>query len=85
MSAAPAPQRTLRARDAVAITVGIVLGAGIFRTPSLVAGGVESGWALPLRADRDQLRIAAPLVRTVGDGELARDGAARSARLPSLA
>ncbi|MEV6263992.1 primosomal protein N' [Streptomyces sp. NPDC051784] len=46
---------------------------------------VESGWALPLRADRDQLRSAAPLVRTVGDGELARDGAARSARLPSLA
>lgn len=46
---------------------------------------VESGWALPLRADREQLRIAAPLVRTVGDGELARDGAARTARLPSLA
>lgn len=46
---------------------------------------VESGWALPLRADREQLRIAAPLVRTVGDGELARDGAARQARLPSLA
>ncbi|MFF2326415.1 MULTISPECIES: primosomal protein N' [unclassified Streptomyces] len=46
---------------------------------------VESGWALPLRADREQVRIAAPLVRTVGDGELARDGAARAARLPSLA
>ncbi len=35
---------------------------------------VESGWALPLRADREQLRIAAPLIRTVGDGELARTG-----------
>ncbi|MGW2183551.1 primosomal protein N' [Streptomyces sp. NPDC001732] len=46
---------------------------------------VESGWALPLGADREQLRAAAPLVRTVGDGELARDGAARAARLPSLA
>ncbi|MFE7468549.1 primosomal protein N' [Streptomyces sp. NPDC057499] len=46
---------------------------------------VESGWALPLRADREQLRTAAPLVRTVDDGELARDGAARAARLPSLA
>ncbi|MFJ6435985.1 primosomal protein N' [Streptomyces sp. NPDC091416] len=46
---------------------------------------VETGWALPLRADREQLRTAAPLVRTVGDGELARDGAARAARLPSLA
>ncbi|SCE17667.1 primosomal protein N' (replication factor Y) (superfamily II helicase), partial [Streptomyces sp. BpilaLS-43] len=46
---------------------------------------VESGWALPLRAERERLRSAAPLVRTVDDGELARDGAARSARLPSLA
>ncbi|WP_328909034.1 primosomal protein N' [Streptomyces sp. NBC_00234] len=46
---------------------------------------VETGWALPLAPDREQLRSAAPLVRTVGDGELARDGAARSARLPSLA
>ncbi len=46
---------------------------------------VESGWALPLLADRERLRRAAPLIRTVGDGELARDGAARSARLPSLA
>ena len=35
------PQPVLRLRDAVAITVGIVLGAGIFRTPSLVAGGVS--------------------------------------------
>ena len=36
------PRPILRTRDAVAITVGIVLGAGIFRTPSLVAGGVSS-------------------------------------------
>ncbi|MEU4267655.1 primosomal protein N' [Streptomyces sp. NPDC026092] len=46
---------------------------------------VESGWAAPLVAGRDQVRLAAPLVRTVGDGELARDEAARAARLPSLA
>ncbi|WP_435298300.1 primosomal protein N' [Streptomyces sp. Tue6028] len=46
---------------------------------------VESGWALPLVADRDQVRAAAPLVRTVGDGDLARDEAARAARLPTLA
>ncbi|MFE7134497.1 primosomal protein N' [Streptomyces sp. NPDC057638] len=46
---------------------------------------VESGWALPLAADRDEVRRAAPLVRTVGDEELARDEAARAARLPSLA
>ncbi|MEO3975168.1 primosomal protein N' [Streptomyces sp. CAU 1734] len=46
---------------------------------------VESGWAAPLTADRDQVRAAAPLVRTVGDQDLARDEAARAARLPSIA
>ncbi|MFI1017005.1 primosomal protein N' [Streptomyces sp. NPDC020965] len=46
---------------------------------------VESGWALPLAADRDEVRRAAPRVRTVGDHDLARDEAARAARLPSLA
>jgi basic amino acid/polyamine antiporter, APA family len=42
------PRPLLRARDGVAITVGIVLGAGIFRTPSLVAGGVDSATTLML-------------------------------------
>ncbi|MFG3204381.1 primosomal protein N' [Streptomyces sp. NPDC048192] len=46
---------------------------------------VDSGWARPLAAGRDQVRRAAPLVRTVGDGDLARDEAARAARLPTLA
>ncbi|MFF3310664.1 primosomal protein N' [Streptomyces sp. NPDC002952] len=46
---------------------------------------VESGWALPLVAEREQVRACAPLVRTVGDGDLARDEAARAARLPTLA
>ncbi|WP_330303161.1 MULTISPECIES: primosomal protein N' [unclassified Streptomyces] len=46
---------------------------------------VESGWALPLVAEREQVRGTAPLVRTVGDGDLARDEAARAARLPTLA
>ncbi|MCX4979681.1 primosomal protein N' [Streptomyces sp. NBC_00572] len=46
---------------------------------------IESGWAQPLSAGREQVRKAAPLIRTVGDGELARDEAARAARLPSLA
>ncbi|MER6099758.1 primosomal protein N' [Streptomyces sp. NPDC001728] len=46
---------------------------------------VESGWAKPIGAGREQVRRAAPLIRTVGDGELARDEAARAARLPSLA
>ncbi|MFC8520524.1 primosomal protein N' [Streptomyces sp. NPDC057257] len=46
---------------------------------------VESGWARPLVAGRGQVRAAAPLVRTVGDTDLARDEAARAARLPTLA
>ncbi|GAA2405900.1 primosomal protein N' [Streptomyces glaucosporus] len=46
---------------------------------------VETGWARPLAADRDAVRATAPLVRTVGDGDEARDPAARAARLPSLA
>ncbi|MET7656718.1 MULTISPECIES: primosomal protein N' [unclassified Streptomyces] len=46
---------------------------------------VESGWARPLIAAREQVRRSAPLVRTVGDQDLARDEAARAARLPTLA
>ncbi|MGI8894858.1 MAG: APC family permease [Casimicrobiaceae bacterium] len=43
--AASAPQPLLRRIDAVAIIVGIVVGAGIFKTPSLVAGIVgDPGW-----------------------------------------
>lgn len=37
------PKRVLHASDAVALIVGIVIGAGIFRTPSLVAANVDSG------------------------------------------
>jgi primosomal protein N' (replication factor Y) len=46
---------------------------------------VESRWALPLAPPREAVRAAAPLVRTVGGEEQARDPAARAARLPSLA
>jgi primosomal protein N' (replication factor Y) len=46
---------------------------------------VESGWARPLVAPRDRVRALTPLVRTVGDQDLARDEAARAARLPTLA
>lgn len=41
-------RETLGAREAVAITVGIVVGAGIFRTPSLVAGSADSVGAVLL-------------------------------------
>ncbi|TKA12498.1 primosomal protein N' [Actinacidiphila oryziradicis] len=46
---------------------------------------VDTGWALPLGAGREQVRAAAPLIRTVGELDEARDAAARAARLPSLA
>ncbi|MEU5225492.1 hypothetical protein AB0G55_23040, partial [Streptomyces toyocaensis] len=46
---------------------------------------VDTGWARPLLAPRERVRTAAPLVRTVGDQDLARDEAARAARLPTLA
>jgi primosomal protein N' (replication factor Y) len=47
---------------------------------------VASGWAQPVTADRPVLRDRAPQVRAAGsDTELARDAAAQTARLPSLA
>ena len=43
------PQRLLSPLGAVAIIVGIVIGAGIFKTPSMVAGITgDVGWALTL-------------------------------------
>jgi primosomal protein N' (replication factor Y) len=47
---------------------------------------VETGWAKPLAAPRATVRAAAPRVEVAGgDTEQARDAAAASARLPSLA
>jgi primosomal protein N' (replication factor Y) len=47
---------------------------------------VESGWARAVTAQRDVVRRFAPDVRATGDdAELARDEAARTARIPSLA
>ena len=43
-----APSPTLRIIDMVALTVGIVLGAGIFKAPSLVAAQTASGGAMLL-------------------------------------
>ncbi|BAZ20611.1 amino acid permease-associated region [Kalymmatonema gypsitolerans NIES-4073] len=37
-----APQGRLSLKDAIALIVGVVIGAGIFETPSLVAANVES-------------------------------------------
>ncbi|MFD2416189.1 primosomal protein N' [Amycolatopsis pigmentata] len=47
---------------------------------------VESGWAHPVIAAREELRAAAPRVTPTGeDFDLARDEAARAARLPAVA
>ena len=46
---------------------------------------LRAGWSSALAGDREQVRRAAPLIRTVGDQELASDGAAHAARLPTLA
>ncbi|GGM71188.1 putative primosomal protein N' [Longimycelium tulufanense] len=48
---------------------------------------VDSGWAHEIVAPRDTVRAAAPRVTAIGedDRQLARDPAARAARLPSVA
>lgn len=63
-----------------------VLVGGFARTAE-AALLVESGWAHDLLAPRDELRAAAPRVTAIGedDVQLARDPAARAARLPSVA
>jgi primosomal protein N' (replication factor Y) (superfamily II helicase) len=67
-------------RESAALLVG-----GLARTAEAELL-VESGRAHPVQPSRDQLRATAPLVRAAGgDAELARDPAARTARLPTLA
>jgi APA family basic amino acid/polyamine antiporter len=39
-------QRVLRIRDGMAVTVGIVIGAGILRTPGLIAGYLGDAWLI---------------------------------------
>lgn len=48
-SPAPAPRglhRELRVRDGMAVTVGIVIGVGILRTPGLIAGYLGDPWLI---------------------------------------
>ena len=64
---------------------GAALLGGFARTAE-AAQLLATGWARPLAADRRTVRAHAPMVRTAGDdAELARDEAARSARMPGLA
>jgi primosomal protein N' (replication factor Y) len=62
-----------------------VLAGGFARTAE-AAQLIASGWARPLEAGRATVRQCAPAISAAGsDSELARDAAARTARLPSLA
>ncbi len=63
---------------------GALLGG---RLPSVEAVSLaEAGWSHLLVAPRETVRAAAPRVEVAGsDAQLARDGAARAARLPDLA
>ncbi len=71
----------LRAR---AETAAVLIG-GYARTAE-TAQLLARGWAAPLEAPRTAVRWASPRVRVAGDdADLARDVAARTARLPSLA
>ena len=47
-TAVAAPRPTLSLADAIGIIVGIIIGAGIFKTPALVAGNVDSTSTLVL-------------------------------------
>jgi primosomal protein N' (replication factor Y) len=59
---------------------------GGFARTAEAAQLMTGGWARPLAAERATVRRWAPAVLTAGeDSELARDEAARSARLPGLA
>jgi APA family basic amino acid/polyamine antiporter len=40
-----APRASLSVLDGIAIIIGVVIGIGIFKTPSLVAANVDSEWA----------------------------------------
>lgn len=64
---------------------GLVVGA--FARTAEAQLLVESGWAPEITADRDTVRAASPRVTAIGedDFQLARDPAARAARLPSVA
>ncbi|MFE3457304.1 primosomal protein N' [Nocardiopsis aegyptia] len=82
---APYPHsRTVLSMRAHRAGAGVLIGGHTRTTDAQLL--VESGWAGSLTADRATLRRRAPQVRAAGDDrELARDEAARTARIPSLA
>lgn len=66
---------------------GAALLVGGFSRTAEAALLVETGWARALVANRDEVRAAAPRVTSIGedDTQIARDPAARAARLPLVA
>jgi primosomal protein N' (replication factor Y) len=82
---APYPHaREVLVRRAYLAHAGALIG-GFARTAE-AALLVSSGWARSLAADRAVVRLCAPAIQPAGtEAELARDEAARSARLPGLA
>ena len=70
----------LRAADAGAAAL-----IGGFAVSVESAQLLHTGWAGALAPEREQVRRSAPLIRTVGDQELASDATAHAARLPTLA
>ena len=77
------------AREVLALRAhreGAALLVGSYARTAEAARLVATGWARPITPGRPEVRAAAPRVRPTGDdAELARDEAARAARLPSLA
>ncbi|WP_129788920.1 primosomal protein N' [Promicromonospora panici] len=76
------------ARDVLALRAEREDAAFLLGSPGRTAQAqalLASGWARELAAGRDVVRARAPRVRALTSVELARDGAAAAARLPSVA
>ncbi|WP_423464655.1 primosomal protein N' [Promicromonospora sp. MS192] len=76
------------ARDVLALRAEREGAAFLLGSPGRTAQAqalLVSGWARELAAARDVVRARAPRVRALTSVELARDGAAAAARLPSVA
>lgn len=76
------------ARDVLALRAEHEHAAFLLGSPGRTVQGqalLASGWAREVAASRDMVRSLAPRVRALTSVELARDGAAAAARLPSAA
>jgi primosomal protein N' (replication factor Y) (superfamily II helicase) len=81
---APYPHSRLVLGQRAVLEGGALLVAGYARTAETQLS-TETGWAHEIVAARDAVRAAAPRVTAIGDTQLARDPAARAARLPAVA